>query len=168
MSSWIFWWSYLRCRKFCSFSSPFEVLGFLTCSYSELVLKLRILRQVIGLLGRRISPSQGSYLHRAIHTQKTRSCWKTNRILSFDTTQNAKETHRPSILQVKVKVTLRPTTIRSVSPGFKAHEGLTTWYLFLLTFTSIVLSISGAPSDERSGLSFVIVIVRPLLVKIYM
>jgi hypothetical protein len=37
----------------------------------------------------------------------------------------------------KVKVTLRPTTSRSVSPGFKAHEGLTTWYLFLLTFTSI-------------------------------
>jgi protein-tyrosine-phosphatase len=29
-------------------------------------------------------------------------------------------------IQVKVKVTLRPTTSRSVSPGFKAHEGLTT------------------------------------------
>jgi hypothetical protein len=70
-------------------------------------------------------------------------------------------------LEVKVKVTLRPTTSRSVSPGCKAHEGLTTWYLFLLTFTSIVLSITGAPSDERSGLSFVIVIVRPLLVNIY-
>jgi hypothetical protein len=54
--------------------------------------------------------------------------------------------------KVKVKVTLRPTTSRSVSPGFKAHEGLTTWYLLLLTFTSIVLSITGAPSDERSGL----------------
>jgi hypothetical protein len=27
---------------------------------------------------------------------------------------------------VKVKVTLRPMTSRSVSPGFKAHEGLTT------------------------------------------
>jgi hypothetical protein len=52
---------------------------------------------------------------------------------------------------------------RPVSPGFKAHVGLTTGYLFLLTFTSIVLSMSGAPSDERSGLSFVIVIVRPLL-----
>jgi hypothetical protein len=26
-----------------------------------------------------------------------------------------------------------------------------------LTFTSIVLSITGAPSDERSGLSFVLV-----------
>jgi hypothetical protein len=69
--------------------------------------------------------------------------------------------------QVKVKVTLRPTTSRSVSPGFKAHEGLTTGYLFLLTFTSIVLSITGAPSDVRSGLSHVIVIVRPLLVNIY-
>jgi hypothetical protein len=54
--------------------------------------------------------------------------------------------------QVKVKVTLRPTSSRSVSPGFKAHVGLTTGYLFLLTFTSIVLSIAGAPSDERSGL----------------
>jgi hypothetical protein len=69
--------------------------------------------------------------------------------------------------QVKVKVTLRPTASRSVSPGFKAHVGLTTWYLFLLPFTSIVLSITGAPSDERSGLSFVIDIVRPLLVNIY-
>jgi hypothetical protein len=38
-----------------------------------------------------------------------------------------------------------------LSPGFKAHEGLTTGYLFLLSFTSIVLSITGAPSDERSG-----------------
>jgi hypothetical protein len=56
-------------------------------------------------------------------------------------------------VQVKVKVTLRPTTSRSVSPGFKAHEGLTAGYLFLLTFTSIVLSTTGAPSDERSGLS---------------
>jgi hypothetical protein len=45
--------------------------------------------------------------------------------------------------------------------------GLTTGYLFLLTFTSIVLSIAGAPSDERSGLSFVIVIVHLLLVNIY-
>jgi hypothetical protein len=59
------------------------------------------------------------------------------------------------------------TTSPSVSPGFKAHVGLTTGYLFLLTFTSIVLSMLGAPSDERSGLSFVIVIVRPLLVNIY-
>jgi hypothetical protein len=38
---------------------------------------------------------------------------------------------------------------------------------FGLTFTSIVLSIEGAPSDERSGLSFVVVIIRPLLVNIY-
>jgi hypothetical protein len=45
--------------------------------------------------------------------------------------------------------------------------GLTTGYLFLLTFTNIVLSIACAPSDGRSGLSFVIVIVRPLLVNIY-
>jgi hypothetical protein len=66
---------------------------------------------------------------------------------------------------LKVKVTLRPTTSRSVSPGFKAHLGLTTGYLFLLTFT--ILSIAGAPSDERSGLSFAIVIIRPLLVNIY-
>jgi hypothetical protein len=68
---------------------------------------------------------------------------------------------------VKVKVTLRPTTSRSVSNGFKAHVGLTTGYLLLFTFTSIVLSITGTPSDVRSGLSFVIVIVRPLLVNIY-
>jgi hypothetical protein len=67
----------------------------------------------------------------------------------------------------KFKVTLRPTTSRSVSPGSKAHVGLTTKYLFLLKFTSIVLSSACAPSDERSGLSFVIVIVRPLLVNIY-
>jgi hypothetical protein len=59
---------------------------------------------------------------------------------------------------VKVKLTLRPTTSRSVSPGFKAHEGLTTGYLFLLTFTCIVLSITGAPSHEESRLSFVMVI----------
>jgi hypothetical protein len=45
--------------------------------------------------------------------------------------------------------------------------GLMTGCLFLLTFMSIVLSMLGAPSDERSGLSFVIVIVRPLLVNIY-
>jgi hypothetical protein len=45
--------------------------------------------------------------------------------------------------------------------------GLVTGYLFLLTFTSIVLSISGAPSDGRSGLSFVVVIIRPLFVNIY-
>jgi hypothetical protein len=72
-----------------------------------------------------------------------------------------------SCIQVKVKVTLRTTTSRSVSSGFKAHVGLMTGYLFLLTFTSIVLSMSGAPSDERSGLSFVIVIVLSLLVNIY-
>jgi hypothetical protein len=42
-----------------------------------------------------------------------------------------------------------------------------TGYLFLLTFTSILLLITGAPSDERSGLSFVRVIVRPLLINIY-
>jgi hypothetical protein len=36
---------------------------------------------------------------------------------------------------------------------------------YWLTFT--VLSPSGAPSDERSDLSFVLVIVRPLLVNIY-
>jgi hypothetical protein len=35
----------------------------------------------------------------------------------------------------------------------------------MLTFT--VLSMSGIPSDKRSGLSFFIVIVRPLLVNIY-
>jgi hypothetical protein len=52
-------------------------------------------------------------------------------------------------IKVKVKVTLRPTTSRSVSPGFMAHVGLTTGYLFLLRFTGIVLSIAGAPSDER-------------------
>jgi hypothetical protein len=46
----------------------------------------------------------------------------------------------PYCLSVKVKVTLRPTTCRSVSPGFKAHEGLTTGYLFLLTFTRIGLA----------------------------
>jgi hypothetical protein len=54
-----------------------------------------------------------------------------------------------SVLRLKVTCILWLTTSRSVSPGFKAHEGLTTWYLFLLTFTSIVLSITGAPSDER-------------------
>jgi hypothetical protein len=79
--------------------------------------------------------------------------------------------HRKGKLKVKVKVrvkvTLWPTTSRSVSPGFKAYEGLTTGYLFLLIFTSIVLSIMGAPSDERSGLSFVLVIICPLLVNIY-
>jgi hypothetical protein len=32
------------------------------------------------------------------------------------------------LCQSQVKVTLRPTTSRSVSPGFKAHEGLTTLY----------------------------------------
>jgi hypothetical protein len=42
-----------------------------------------------------------------------------------------------------------------------------TGYLYLLTFASIVLSIACAPSDERSGLSFVAVIVLPLLVNIY-
>jgi hypothetical protein len=55
--------------------------------------------------------------------------------------------NRASWFSDKVKVTLRQTTSRSVSPGFKTHEGLTTWYLFLLTFTSIDLSITGAPSD---------------------
>jgi hypothetical protein len=71
------------------------------------------------------------------------------------------------LAKVRVNVTLRPTTSRSVSPGFKAHEGLTTGYLFLLAFTNIVLSITGAPSDVRSGLAVVIVSVRPLLVNIY-
>jgi hypothetical protein len=73
----------------------------------------------------------------------------------------------PYLRPIVVKVTLQLTTSLSVSPGFNAHEGLTTGYLFLLTFTSIVLSITGAPSDERSGPPFVMVIVRPLLVNIY-
>jgi hypothetical protein len=40
--------------------------------------------------------------------------------------QTTKKTPSPIQVKVKVKVTLRPTTSRSVSPGFKAHEGLTT------------------------------------------
>jgi hypothetical protein len=44
--------------------------------------------------------------------------------------------------QVEVKVTLQPTTSRSVRLGCLAVT---------------VLSISGAPSDGRSGLSFVLI-----------
>jgi hypothetical protein len=66
--------------------------------------------------------------------------WNCNSLLSCQLTQ-----------LLTVKVTLRPTTSRSVSPGFKGHEGLTTWYLFLLTFTSIVLSITGGPLWREVG-----------------
>jgi hypothetical protein len=74
---------------------------------------------------------------------------------------------RQELVKVKVKVTLRPTTSRSISPGFKAHEGLTTGYLFLLT--RVLFYRLRAPPLTRGRvchLSF-IVIVRPLLVNIY-
>jgi hypothetical protein len=51
----------------------------------------------------------------------------------------------------KVKVTLRPT----ISPGIEPHLGSWPDINYCLTFT--VLSMSGAPSDERSGLPFVLV-----------
>jgi hypothetical protein len=47
--------------------------------------------------------------------------------------------------KVKVKVTLRPTTSRSVSPGFKAHVGLTTGYLFLLTLQVLFYRLRAPP-----------------------
>jgi hypothetical protein len=54
-----------------------------------------------------------------------------------------------------VRVTLRPTTSRSVRLGVEPHLGIMTKYNYYLTIT--VLSMSGAPSDVRSGLSFVLV-----------
>jgi hypothetical protein len=71
-----------------------------------------------------------------------------------------------SISDLKVKGTLRPTVSRSVRLGVEPHLGLMFGYYYCLTVT--VLSMSGVPSDERSGQSSVIVIVRPLLVNIYM
>jgi hypothetical protein len=68
-------------------------------------------------------------------------------------------------LRQPVRVTLPPTVSRwSVlvsSPIWGSWPDI----YYCLTFT--VLSMSGAPSDERSGLSFVLVIVRPLSVNIY-
>jgi hypothetical protein len=55
---------------------------------------------------------------------------------------------------------------QSVSPSrYRAPSGARPNIYYRLIFS--VLSMSGAPSDERSGLSFVIVIVRPLSVNIY-
>jgi hypothetical protein len=56
---------------------------------------------------------------------------------------------------VKVKVTLRSTTSLSVSLGFEPVWG--SWPNVNYCLTVTVLSISGAPSDERSGLPFVLV-----------
>jgi hypothetical protein len=54
-------------------------------------------------------------------------------------------------LQVKFKVMLRLTVSQSVGLGVKFTLGLMTRYYFCLKFA--VLSLWGAPSDERSGLS---------------
>jgi hypothetical protein len=53
----------------------------------------------------------------------------------------------------RVRVTLRLTVSQSVCLGVEPRLGLMTRYLFTLKVT--VLSIWGALSDERSGLSFV-------------
>jgi hypothetical protein len=63
-----------------------------------------------------------------------------------------------------VWVTLRPTGSRSVSLGVEPHLGLMTRYYLL--FVSFGLLMLGAPSDEGTGLSFVIVFVRLLLMKL--
>jgi hypothetical protein len=57
------------------------------------------------------------------------------------------------------KVTLRPTVSQSVRLGVEPQLGLITGYQVVLV---TCLSMSGAPSDERAGLSFVIVTVRLL------
>jgi hypothetical protein len=54
--------------------------------------------------------------------------WKDAKIITLP--KPSKDLKFPQV-KVEVKVTLRPTTSLSVSPGFKAHEGLTTGYLFL-------------------------------------
>jgi hypothetical protein len=54
-----------------------------------------------------------------------------------------------------LRVTLQPTTSRSVHLGFEPVWG--SWPNVNYCLTVTVLSISGAPSDERSGLSFVLV-----------
>jgi hypothetical protein len=56
-------------------------------------------------------------------------------------------------VRVRVRVTLRLTVSQSVCLGVQPRVGLMTRYLFLLKVA--VLSIWGALSDERSGLSFV-------------
>jgi hypothetical protein len=53
----------------------------------------------------------------------------------------------------RVRVTLRLTFSQSVCLGVEPRLGLMTRYLFWMKVT--VLSIWGALSDERSGLSFV-------------
>jgi hypothetical protein len=50
-----------------------------------------------------------------------------------------------------VKVTLRPTVSRPVSPGMQPHLGPKTTFLLL---SIAVLSTWGALSDERTGLQF--------------
>jgi hypothetical protein len=57
------------------------------------------------------------------------------------------------LAQVKVKVTLRLSVSQSVCLGVEPRLGLMTRCFFLLKVT--VLSMWGALSDERSGLSFV-------------
>jgi hypothetical protein len=56
-------------------------------------------------------------------------------------------------VRVRVRVTLRLTVSQSVCLGVEPRLGLMTRYLFSLKVTA--LSIWGALSDERSGLSFV-------------
>jgi hypothetical protein len=56
-------------------------------------------------------------------------------------------------VRVRVRVTLRLTVSQSVCLGIEPRPGLMTRYLFILKVT--VLSIWGALSDERSGLSLV-------------
>jgi hypothetical protein len=58
-----------------------------------------------------------------------------------------------SNVRVRVRVTLRLTVSQSVCLGVEPRLGLMTRYLIRLKVT--VLSIWGALSDERSGLSFV-------------
>jgi hypothetical protein len=56
-------------------------------------------------------------------------------------------------LHTEAEITLRPTVSQSVRLGVEPTVGLTTRYKFCLNFA--VLSLWGALSDERSGLSLV-------------
>jgi hypothetical protein len=56
-------------------------------------------------------------------------------------------------LEIKVKVTLRPTVTHSIRLGVEPHLGL--MRRFWLLSDSIALSMWGAVSDERTVLPFV-------------
>jgi hypothetical protein len=131
-----------------------------TIHYSAYTLQLTTTESLLFLWRSRLQLLQSTLMASlAITHYLITTCWNCT-IMAVDARAIYPGNRPQRKHRLQIKVTLRPMTSRSVSLGFEPHLGLMTRCELLFDsycLTVTVLSISGAHSDERSGLSFVLV-----------